>query len=43
VETYIKRLEELQVKMKNTTEQMAEFTQRMEDLSTIWSSLVTWG
>ncbi|OHB89184.1 MAG: hypothetical protein A3D89_03450 [Planctomycetes bacterium RIFCSPHIGHO2_02_FULL_52_58] len=43
IQGLIKRLEELQVKMKNTTEQMAEFTQRMEDLSTIWSSLVTWG
>ncbi|MEK7821630.1 MAG: cyclic nucleotide-binding domain-containing protein [Planctomycetota bacterium] len=43
IQGLIKRLEELQVKMRDTTEQMAEFTQRMEDLSTLWSSLVTWG
>ncbi|MFN3466797.1 MAG: Crp/Fnr family transcriptional regulator [Candidatus Brocadiales bacterium] len=43
IQGLIKRLEELQVKMRDTTQQMSEFTRRMEDLSTLWSSLVTWG
>lgn len=38
----LKRLEELHIKMKDTTEQVAVFTQRMKDLSTLWHSLVTW-
>jgi CRP-like cAMP-binding protein len=38
-----KRLEEIHDKMRGTTEQMAEFTQRMENFSALWSSIITWG
>ncbi len=43
VQGLIKRLEELQTRMRETTEQMAEFARRMENLSTLWNSLITWG
>ncbi|HHT9119995.1 MAG TPA: Crp/Fnr family transcriptional regulator [Candidatus Hypogeohydataceae bacterium YC41] len=38
-----RRLEDLHTKLKNTTELMTDFTRRMEDLSVVWHSLITWG
>lgn len=43
VKDLVKRLDGLQVKMSETTEQMVEFTRRVEDLTSIWHSMVTWG
>ncbi|HHT9119383.1 MAG TPA: Crp/Fnr family transcriptional regulator [Candidatus Hypogeohydataceae bacterium YC41] len=43
IQGLLKRLEELHAKMRETTEQMTEFTRHMEDMSNLWHSLVTWG
>lgn len=39
----LKRLEDLHIKMKDSSKQMAEFTQRLEGLFALWHSMITWG
>lgn len=43
IQGLLKRLEEVHAEMKDTTEQMVEFTRRMDALANLWHSLVTWG
>ena len=43
IQGLLKRLEELHIKMKDTSKQVEEFTTRIENISSLWHSLITWG